>query len=224
MKRVDEIYSTDAYHSLSIEGYRVTPDLIERVRAGRWNPDAIEEDREQRDALAARGYYDAFQSVKRSIEKVLQKENPGAVVGDDHAGWYSSLFGPSVSAGIVRPSDLAGYRNGPVYIRNSLHVPPSREAVREMMPVLFELLAEEDDPAVRVVLGHFAFVYIHPYPDGNGRMGRFVMNVMLAAGGYPWTVVPVEERTHYMEALESASVGGDIKPFATFLGDLMRRS
>jgi len=30
--------------------------------------------------------------------------------------------------------------------------------------------------------------------DGNGRMGRFLMNVMLAAGGYPWTVIPLEKR------------------------------
>jgi len=40
------------------------------------------------------------------------------------------------------------------------------------MPSFFELLAEEQDPAVRVVLGHFVFVYMHPYMDGNGRMGR----------------------------------------------------
>jgi len=39
-----------------------------------------------------------------------------------------------------------------------------------------------------MVLGHFVFVYIHPYLDGNGRIGRFLMNLMLAAGGYPWTV------------------------------------
>ena len=37
--------------------------------------------------------------------------------------------------------------------------------------------------AVRAVLGHFFFVYIHPYMDGNGRMGRFVLNAMLASGG-----------------------------------------
>ncbi len=40
MKRVNDAYVTDAYHSLSIEGYRVTPDLIERVRSGTWNPEA----------------------------------------------------------------------------------------------------------------------------------------------------------------------------------------
>ena len=39
LKRVNETYVTDAYHSLSIEGYRVTRELIERVRAGSWNPE-----------------------------------------------------------------------------------------------------------------------------------------------------------------------------------------
>lgn len=222
MKRVEEVYVTDAYHSLSIEGYRVTRELIERVRSGAWDPDNSEQDRDQRNALAARGYYDAFQSVKKSVEKVLKGKNPGRVADNDHAAWYAALFGPSVAAGILRPGDLAGYRNGPIYIRNSLHAPPSREAVPDMMPVLFELLAQEPDPTVRVVLGHFVFVYIHPYLDGNGRMGRFLMNVMLASGGYPWTVIPVQRRKDYMAALESASVKRDIKPFATFLGELVQ--
>src|SRR5205823_4541862 len=39
LSSVDEIYKSDAYHSLSIEGYSVTPELIERVRSGNWNPD-----------------------------------------------------------------------------------------------------------------------------------------------------------------------------------------
>src|SRR5690606_24632624 len=90
------------------------------------------------------------------------------------------------------------------------------------MPAFFELLQQEEQPAVRVVLGHFFFVYIHPYMDGNGRMGRFLMNLMMASGGYPWTVVPLERRKTYMSALESASVDGDIKPFARFLGELVR--
>jgi Fic family protein len=92
--------------------------------------------------------------------------------------------------------------------------------VRDCMPALFELLEAEAEPAVRVVLGHFVFVYIHPYMDGNGRMGRFLMNVMMAAGGYPWTIIPVERRDDYMAALESASVRQDIRPFASFIGDL----
>jgi len=221
LKAVEDVYVNDAYHSLSIEGYSVSPELIERVRSGGWAPDRNAEDRENRNALAARGYYDAFNAVKASLGRVLSGENAGSVARDDHAGWYRQLFGPAATAGIISVVDLAGYRGGPVFIRRSMHVPPPREAVRDCMPVLFELLQGETEPAVRVVLGHFVFVYIHPYIDGNGRMGRFLMNVMLASGGYPWTIIPVERRDDYMAALESASVRQDIRPFAEFIGGLV---
>ena len=91
------------------------------------------------------------------------------------------------------------------------------------MPLLFELLSNEQEASVRAVLGHFIFVYIHPYMDGNGRMGRFMLNVMLASGGYPWTVIPVEERKDYMSTLEKASVENNIEPFAMFLAHLVKQ-
>ena len=222
MARVQEIYVTDAYHSLSIEGYRVSAGLIERVRTGEWNPDDNEEDRNQRNALAARGYHEAFEVVAQSVRKILEGTNPGEVADNDHATWYRELFAPSVTAGILNVTDLAGYRNMPVYIRNSMHPPPAHESIRDTMPLLFSLLRDEPDPGVRVVLGHFVFVYIHPYIDGNGRIGRFLMNAMLAAGGYPWTVILVETRDTYMQSLEAASVGQNIKPFTEFLSSLVK--
>lgn len=219
LERVEEAYVTDAYHSLSIEGYRVSPELIDRVRAGGWRPDDDQEDKAHADALAARGYWQAFQSVQESLRNVLEGEAPGAVADDDHGAWYREMFAPSVTAGILRPADLAGYRSSQVYIRKSMHVPPHYEAVRDAMPTFFELLGEEEDPKVRVVLGHFVFVYIHPYMDGNGRMSRFLMNVMLAAAGYPWTIIRVEDRDAYVSCLETASVDSDIRPFARFVGE-----
>lgn len=92
-----------------------------------------------------------------------------------------------MAVGLLKPSDLAGYRNAQVYIRKSMHVPLNSEALRDALPTFFELLRNETDPAVRVVLGHFVFVYIQPYMDGNCRIGRFLMNVMMASAGYPWT-------------------------------------
>jgi hypothetical protein len=223
IKHVNGAYVTDAYHSLSIEGYRVTADLIECVRTGKWNPGTDQGDRDQRNAMAARGYWQAFQAVGKSVERVLKGDNPGEIADDDHGTWYRELFAPSVTAGLLKPADLAGYRNGQVYIRKSMHVPLNREALRDAMPAFFDLLREEPHPAVRVVLGHFMFVYIHPYMDGNGRVGRFLMNTMMASGGYPWTVIPVTERSAYVNALESASVSEDIVPFTTFLGSLVRQ-
>jgi Fic/DOC family len=224
LKAVDEICVEDAYHSLSIEGYRVSRELIERIRRGVWNPDEDASDRQQRDAMAAKGYYEAFQVVKGSVRQVLNGANAGKVFERDRGAWYRGLFSPSVGAGILSAADLAGYRSGQVYIRRSKHVPPKPEAVRDTMPELVELLRAEPEAGVRAVLGHFMFVYIHPYMDGNGRMGRFLMNLMLASGGYPWTVVPVERRDDYLKTLETASVGQNVRPFSEFLGGLARET
>lgn len=224
MKLVEEIYATDAYHSLSIERYKVSPQLIEKVRSGTWDSKENEADRKEKNAMAARGYWQASQQVTESIRKVLNGTNAGEVADTDHVEWYRELFAPSVVAGIIPASDLAGYRNHPVYLSGSKHVPINKEAIRDAMPALFELLQHETEASVRAVSGHFIFVFIHPYMDGNGRMGRFLMNVMLASGGYPWTVIPVEERNTYMQALEQASVNGNIEPFAKFIGYLVGKA
>jgi hypothetical protein len=224
LQQVEDLYRADAYHSLSIEGYQVSDALIERVRSGAWNPDRDDVDRQNRNALAARGYWQAFQRVKASVEQVLDGGNAGEIADRAHPEWYRELFGPSVAAGILEPADLAGYRNGPVYIRRSLHVPPPMAAVRNLMPEFFALLAAEREPAVRVVLGHFFFVYVHPYVDGNGRMGRFLMNLMVAAGGWRWTLITLETRDTYMAALEQASVHQDIGPFTRYLAERLEAS
>ena len=221
LRLVDEIYESDAYHSLSIEGYSVTPALIERVRGGDWDPERHDEDHRSRDALAARGYWQAFQSVKGTVEQVIAGANPGTLVRTAHKDWYRELFQPCVTAGLIPAGALAGYRNHPVYLRRSRYAPPRWEAVRDAMPVLFDLLEKESEPAVRAVLGHWLFGYIHPYPDGNGRMCRFLMNVMLASGGYAWTVIRVEDRDAYLGALDRASIEMDIKPFSAFVAGLL---
>ncbi|MYB35463.1 MAG: hypothetical protein F4X92_10195 [Gammaproteobacteria bacterium] len=169
---VDNIYQSDTYHSLSIEGCRVTPGLIYRVRSGNWNPDKLDTDRKSSDALAARGYWQSFQMARKSIREILHGANAGALVRKDHNKWYRELFLPCVMAGLIEATDLVEYRNHAVYIQESRHVPPRREAIRD---------------------------------------------AMLASGGYPWTVIRVEDRDLYMTALEKASIDQDIVPFAQFV-------
>ena len=85
------------------------------------------------------------------------------------------------------------------------------------MPAYFDLLESEAEPSVRAVLGHWLFGYIHPCADGNGRMARFVMNALLASGGYPWAVVQVDDRDACLAALGRASIDQDLEPFARFV-------
>ncbi|MGA2134303.1 MAG: Fic family protein [Bryobacteraceae bacterium] len=221
---VDDMYQSDAYHSLSIEGYSVTPALIERAQRGDWDPDHHNDDSQSRDALAARGYWQAFQGVKKTVSEVIAGGNAGVLARTAHKEWYRELFQPCVTAGLIKAGALAGYRNEAVYLRTSRYVPPRWEAVRDAMPAFFDLLEHESEPSVRSVLGHWIFGYIHPYPDGNGRMARFLMNAMLASGGYPWTVIRLEDRTDYLLTLDRASIDMDIEPFAGFIAERVRRA
>jgi len=174
--------------------------------------------------LAARGYWQAFQAVKNDVAKAIAGAEPGELARRSHGNWYRELFQPCVAAGLVDVAALAGYRNDAVYLRGSRHVPPRWQAVRDAMPALFDLLASEPQASVRAVLGHWLLGHIHPWPDGNGRMARFLMNVMLASAGYPWTVIRVEHRDEYLAALEAASVANDIAPFASFIASQMQSS
>ncbi len=74
--------------------------------------------------------------------------------------------------------------------------------------------------SIHIVMDYIPF-YIHLYMDGNGRTARFVMNVQLISGGYSWVVVPVGRREEYMQALENASVEGDITNFLRFILTLL---
>jgi hypothetical protein len=55
-------------------------------------------------------------------------------------------------------------------------------------------------------------------------MARFLMNVLLASGGYPWTVVRVEDRTEYLKALDRASIDVNARPFASFIAERVQLS
>ncbi|MDH5612809.1 MAG: Fic family protein [Gammaproteobacteria bacterium] len=221
---ISELYVRDAYNSLSIEGYRVTPELIERVSKGDWSPDTIKQDKEIKDALAARGYFDAFNNVKASLTEAYHREDLSYLIDVGITQWYTSLFGPCVIAGIVSDSDLAGFRKGPIYIRKSRHVPPASEQLMDCMTALKECIAAETSYPVKAILAHFFLGYIHPFIDGNGRTARFLMNFLFVIGGYGWVIIKQETRDKYMDALEAASSNENIVPFVEFILDTIRNA
>ena len=217
LNTVSELYVHDAYHSLSIEGYAVTPELIEKVSHGDWSPETVGQDQDTKNALAARGYFDAFNLVKDALAEAYQKEDLNYLIDVGITQWHTALFAPCVTAGLIKELDLAGYRKGPIYIRSSRHVPPASEQLMDCMQALKESIAGEESFAVKAILAHWLFGYIHPYFDGNGRTARLLMNFLLTVGGYKWVVVRREDKSEYMAALESASVHKDVTPFTNFI-------
>jgi Fic family protein len=73
--------------------------------------------------------------------------------------------------------------------------------------------------AKRAARLHGGFAGIHPFVDGNGRMGRLLMNLELLKSGFPAVVLPVEQRLAYYEALDLAHVDGNYEPFVRLIAE-----
>lgn len=110
------------------------------------------------------------------------------------------------------------YRTVPVAISGSQHIPPSPAEVASLMNDLFTWYEGEGQglhPVVRAARFHHRFVYIHPFADGNGRTARLLMNLILISAGYPPAIIKADpqRRIAYLDALEAASVSGELEPF-----------
>jgi len=136
--------------------------------------------------------------------------NPEAIDLHRLMSWHKELFGET------KP-DIAGrLRDFGVRIGGSRHVPPAASDVPPLLAELIRWMRRSSTTLhpVRVAAEfHFRFEHIHPFGDGNGRVGRLALNDLLALRGYPMINIPYTRRQGYYRALELSSVGGDTRPF-----------
>ncbi len=76
---------------------------------------------------------------------------------------------------------------------------------------------EDEHPIIIAATFHYRFIRIHPFDDGNGRMARLLMNMILIKHGYTVAVVPVEERGQYIGMLEQADKTEDLTEFIAYI-------
>lgn len=212
----------DTYHSTTIEGYRITKEEVRAVIDGvpyeGRTPDEITR------MMALKGYSRAFDRTLALIHEAFQRGGPEVSEGMIF-DLYLELWGPSIDAGLVGVADMRGWRESPVFIRRSRHVPPAPEKVSRYMAQFVDQVAGLDvGPITRAIITHWGFVHIHPFMDGNGRLARLLMNYMLASAGLPWTTIRADERSDYFRALERAHVEDDFAALAEFLREDIRQS
>ncbi len=99
-------------------------------------------------------------------------------------------------------------RHVQVYIRGSNHTPPPARDVPYYMMQWVDWLQSDDalcyDAITRTAIAHHDFETVHPFIDGNGRVGRLLMNLMLMQEGYPPALILNAWRTRYITALQAA--------------------
>jgi Fic family protein len=118
------------------------------------------------------------------------------------------------------------YRNVQVYVEGSSHVPPPAFEVPGLMNELLGWLEknpEELRPIEVAGVFHHRFVSIHPFDDGNGRVARLLMNLLLIKHGYPLTVMKNVDRRRYYDTLAKAD-RENLKPFVNFVARCVEQS
>ncbi len=102
------------------------------------------------------------------------------------------------------------FRERAVYIRGVPLTPPPPGRVPELVASWLEWLGTgglDYEPLVCAALAHHAFEAIHPFVDGNGRVGRLLLDLLLMQGGYPPALLLRDWRGAYLRGLQQADTG-----------------
>jgi len=195
------------YHSNAIEGnrltYRETQLVIrEGITIG---------GKSLRDHLEARNHPRAIDYVESLKDRDLMEKD----ISEIHKIIFSSVL-----------ENAGDYRDSQVFIEGSDYMPPPAFEVPALMKELLEWLKRNPDelrPVEVAAVFHHRFVSIHPFDDGNGRVARLLMNVLLIKHGYPFTVIRNYDRRRYYGTLKRAD-NGDLRPFVNFVGRCVEES
>src|SRR3989338_7485740 len=110
--------------------------------------------------------------------------------------WHKNIFEN------VKP-DIAGkYRD--YLVRIGSYLAPDWQEVKKMMNSLIEFINNNKkmNPVELTARAHYKFERIHPFGDGNGRIGRLIMNHLLWHKGYPMLIIEYKKRRSYYKALQ----------------------
>lgn len=121
-------------------------------------------------------------------------------------------------------SQIGKYRTVQVYVGKS--IPPKASEVPKKVASLLKWYSTNKKKLHPLVLAsyfHTEFEKIHPFVDGNGRVGRLLMNFILHKYNYPMINIPKSRRFKYYEVLQEAQYKGNLKAFVKFLISILKK-
>ena len=188
----EELVILWTYHSTAIEGSTLSLKetatlLAEGIVVG---------NKPLTDYLAARGHRDAINLVFKWVDEGKEKLTEADLL-ELHRATMKNVI----------DNYLGVYRPVRVYLRGSAYTPPPPGQVPKLMRDFLKELnlnQKKHDPIKLAALTHLDFESIHPFVDGNGRVGRLIANWILMKNGHPSIVITKRERVRYFRMLEEA--------------------
>ncbi len=187
----DRFFLEMTYHSNAIEGSRMTMKETEKAMAGK--------------SVPGKEPFEVFEAVnhKNALLEVMERIKPGFRIDEEYVFKLHSIV-------LYNFHDkLPGkYRTGHVNLTNTDKALPSAQQVPLRMAEFFkEVNHSGDKPVVKVARDHYEFEAIHPFFDGNGRVGRLLMLTQLLSRGYPPALIRLDDRYAYYFALGKGDMG-----------------
>ena len=212
------------YHSNAIEGNSLTLGetrslLLHGLTA---------EGKPLRDHLDIKGHNEAILGLEevvhdtRPLTEQFIREMHQVLLGEEHHKPSYTASGQPTHQRIVPGQYKTSTNNVQTATGETFFFASPEETPAKMHDLLTWYRQEEAAPSLHPVAlaaeFHHRFVSIHPFDDGNGRMSRLLMNLILMRHGYPITVIKADEptRNRYLAAL-SAADAGDPEPFLRFI-------
>src|SRR5574344_1199696 len=171
---------------------------------------------------------------KREIDEVEGAHRAYAKVATFNAYSVQDLLkahGLMTQGLVKRPGEFRKCAVGVVNAAGDVvHLAPRSELVPGLMDELLAWLSDSDEPMlVKSCVFHWCFENIHPFPDGNGRMGRLWQMVLLGSWNPLFYAAPLENIVWAHQAEDYAAIraveenGGNIRPFIEFMLDKILR-
>ena len=189
--------------SLAIEGNTLSEEQVSTILDGKPVVAPLREIQEARNAIKAYEQYPQWEPASET----------------DLLSAHEVLMTALVDApGHYRRGGVAVTRAGEVH-----HIgPPADRVPRLMSDLLAWLGSTSEHPLIASSVFHYEFEFIHPFEDGNGRMGRLWQTLILTRWKPLFTGVPVESLIHarqgeYYEAIRASSARGESTPFIAFM-------
>lgn len=203
------------YSSNAIEGNTLS--RIETAEVIEKGVGAVISGKPLKDQLEAINHAKALDFIKNIAKETKSHQ----FIAEDHIKEIHKI----ILAGI-NDAWAGRYRTTEVFIRGSNTEFPMPSKIPRLMREFSKWLEGQQDvhPVRTASDSHFKLVSIHPFVDGNGRVARLLMNLILVINGYPMAVIRNEDRVEYLSTFDIARNDDNMKPFYNIIERAAERS